>query len=169
VRVVRQGQTVFEEITLNEAVVHNPLGILEAQVLIGDVCVQDVRGSGVLIATPTGSTAYNLSAHGPILVPHARQFIITELLDHDIPTPSMVTDAESAISIHVLRFRKRGLLTIAATGVSAEVLLVVDGDGIFPLEPEDCVVVTALKKPARLVEFDRAHFFKRLREQFGFR
>ncbi len=70
--VLRSGKKVFQTNVLNEAMVQSPMGIVELTVTIERHPVQHIRGAGVFVATATGSTAYNLSAHGPIVMPNIK-------------------------------------------------------------------------------------------------
>ncbi|MDO8515967.1 MAG: NAD(+)/NADH kinase [bacterium] len=167
--VVRRGRTVYSTNALNEVVVQNPLGILEVEVSPDGYPVQYIRGNGVLVATPTGSTAYNLSAHGPIVMPDIKCLIVTEILDHNIPTPSMIVKYTKDIVLRVVHFRRRGLLTIAKTGEPADALLVADGEVLFPLMPRDEIVVRRSPRLIQFAEFEKGYFFKSLNEKFGFR
>ena len=64
--------------------------MITVHVSLDDKYLNSYWADGLILSTPTGSTAYNLSAHGPIVMPDIKCFILTELLDHNIPTPSMV-------------------------------------------------------------------------------
>lgn len=167
--VVRRGRTVYRTNALNEVAIKNPLGILEAEVSPDGYPVQYIRGNGVLVSTPTGSTGYNLSAHGPIVMPDIKCFIITELLDHNIPTPSMIIKYTKDVVLRIVHFRRRGLLTITRTGEAADALLVADGEMIFPLMPHDLIVVRRSPRLVKFAEFEKGYFFKSLHEKFGFR
>lgn len=168
-RVVRRGKTVFSAVSLNDIAIQNPLGIVELVVSIEGHTVQYVRGTGLLISTATGSTAYNLSAHGPIVMPDIKCFIITELLDHNIPTPSIVIKRNKEIAVKVLDFRTRGLLSVAKTGEPADVLLVSDSDVVCPLKKGDTVIASRSPRLVKFAEIEKGYFFKSLQEKFAFR
>lgn len=168
-RVVRRGKTVFSASSLNDIAIQNPLGIVELAASIEGHTLQYVRGTGLLVATATGSTAYNLSAHGPIVMPDIKCFIITELLDHNIPTPSIVIKRDKEIAIKILDFRTRGLLSIAKTGEPADVLLVSDSDVVYALKKGDTVIVSPSPRLVKFAEIEKGYFFKSLQEKFAFR
>lgn len=167
--VMRNGKKVFATDSLNDIAVEHPLGIVELEVGIDGHPLQYIRGSGVLVATATGSTAYNLSAHGPVIMPDIKCFVVTELNDHNTPTPSVVVRRNRTVYVKVAHFRKMGLLTVAATGKPAEVLLVSDSDTIFPLEQGDVIIVSRSKNLVKFAEFTPHYFLKSLQEKFGFR
>ncbi len=167
--VYRSDKPVFKSHSLNDVVVQNPLGIVEIEVNIENYPFQYVHGTGVLIATATGSTAYNLSAHGPIVMPDIKCIILSELLDHNIPTPSVVVKYNKEIELKITDFRERGLLSIAKTGKPTDILLIADGENIFPLQKNDIIKIQSSPKLVKFVELEKNYFFKSLQEKFAFK
>ncbi len=167
--VKRGNKVVFESNALNEVVIQNPLGILELEVDIEGHPVQYIRGTGVLVATGGGSTAYNLSAHGPIVMPDIKCMIVTELMDHNIPTPSIVVKRNREVSVKIKDFRKRGLFSLSKTGEKVDVIMIVDGDAIFTLERGDVIKIRRSPRLVKFVELEKHYFFKSLQEKFAFK
>ncbi len=165
----RNQKSIFQVSTLNEIAIQSPLGMVEIEVMIENHPIQFIRGTGVLVATPTGSTAFNLSAHGPIVTPDIKAFILTELLDHNIPTPSIVIKKTKKIIFKIKSFRKRGLLTLAKTQEPVDVLLISDGEIAFPLQEKDEIIVEASPDLVRFAQIEPNYFFKSLQEKFGFK
>ena len=168
-RVMRKKKKVFSLSSLNEISVQNLLGMVEVGVSIDGYAVQRIHGTGVLAATPTGSTAFNLSAHGPIVMPDIHCLIITEIMDHNIPTPSIVVGKEREITLQILNFRKRGLLKIASGGEEADAVVTGDSDTIFPLKVGDTIKIRCAPRFIKMAELERDYFFKSLQEKFTFR
>lgn len=168
-QVRRRGKIIFITEALNEIVVKNPLGMVELQAKIAGHPVKDIMGTGILVATATGSTAYNLSAHGPVIMPDIKCFIVTELLDHSIPSPSLVIKYSNTINISVVSYRERGLISLSKTGKKIDVLLVADGESIFPLEEKDEVIIKSSPHLVKFAELEKNYFFKSLQEKFGFK
>lgn len=168
-KVERKGKTVFNAEALNELVVKNPLGMVDLEAEVDGHPVKHIRGTGVLVATATGSTAYNLSAHGPIVMPDIKCFVVTELLAHNIPSPSVVVKYQNTIKIKVISYRPNGLISLSKTGQKFDVLVSADGDSIFPLEEKDTVVINSSPHLVKFIELERNYFFKSLKEKFGFR
>ncbi len=166
--VFRKNKKIFSASTLNDFAIENPIGMVELAVKIENETVQNIHGTGVLIASPTGSTAFNLSAHGPIIVPDIRAIIISEILDHSIPTPSMIVKPDTRITVEVVGFRKRGLL-MTKDYKEAEVLLISDGEIAFPIQVGDEVRLTRSPKLVTFAEVEKNYFFKSLKEKFYFR
>lgn len=169
VDVIRSNKNVFTANAFNEIVIGNPLGMVEIEVSIEGDPIQYIRGTGVMIATASGSTAYNLSAHGPIIMPDIKCFIITELLDHNIPTPSIVVRRNKEVGLKVVDFRERGVLSMSKTGESVDVLLISDGDKVFPLKKNDRVLVRKSSRLVKFAELEKNYFFKSLQEKFSFK
>lgn len=165
--IVRNNKIVFTANALNEVVVQNLLGVVELEVRIDGDPIQNIRGTGALVSTATGSTAYNLSAHGPLLMPDIEGFIVTELLDHNIPSPSIVVKKDKTIQIKVVSFRERGLVSISQTGEKADVVLMTDGSSIFPLKEKDVINIARSSRLINFVELEKNYFFKSLQEKFN--
>ncbi len=166
--VLREGKEVFSAESLNDVIVQNLLGMVELKVEIEGFNIQNIRGTGILISTSTGSTAFNLSSHGPIIMPNIKCMIITEILDHNVPTPSVVVKHDNQISIEVLDFRQRDLLRLSNGEEPVDVVLVSDGENVFPLKKGDIINITKSSKMIRFAEFEKNYFFKSLKEKFGF-
>lgn len=169
ISVQRNGKNIFQARAFNEATIQSLLGMVELEVLINSHPFQYVRGSGILVSTATGSTAYNLSAHGPVVMPDIKCLIITELLDHNTPTPSLVVKRNKKIEIKVLAFRKQGLLSLSSNAKPVDVLLTADADTIFPVEKGDIIKIERSKALVKYAEFEPNYFLKSLNEKFGYR
>lgn len=167
--VIRDGKEIFSTNALNDIAIQDTSGLIEIEVSIEECPVQYIRGTGVLISTATGSTAYNLSAHGPIVMPDIKCLILTELLDHNIPTPSIVIKPNRKVTLKINNFRKRGFLSFTKTGAPVDVILAADGEVIFPIEKGDFVRVTGSPRLITFAELEKNYFFKSLREKFAFK
>ncbi len=108
---------------------------------------------GVIIATPTGSTAYSLSARGPIVAPTHRALILTAVSPHSLFDRSLVLEPSSTLEVAVLGDRPA---TVA-----------VDGEHIRVVTPGAKVTVTADPRPARFVTFGGRDFHRILKAKFG--
>lgn len=167
--VLRKSKEVFRAEILNEVVTQSILGMVDLEVMAGNTSIRNIRGSGVLVATATGSTAFNLSAHGPIVMPDIKCIIITEIMDHNIPTPSIVVKYDEEIVIKINGFRQKGILSISKTKKKADVVLVADGAKIFPLQKGDVIKIKSSNHLVRFVEVEPNYFFKSLKDKFSVR
>lgn len=168
-QVERKSRIIFTAEALNEIVIKNPLGMVELEARITGHPVKNVRGTGLLVSTATGSTAYNLSAHGPIVMPDIKCLIITEILDHGIPSPSVVVKYNNPVRVKIISYRKTGIVSLSKNSQKIDVILVADGESIFPLEEKDEVIVTSSPHLVKFAELERNYFFKSLQEKFGFK
>ena len=141
---------------LNEVLitVDEPVKLMYAKISKNGEPVLDCQADGVMIATPTGSTGYSLSAGGPVLDPSVEAFVLTPICSLSV-FRSIVFPAESKITVKVLRPKR--------------VLAVVDGAyRIFLEAPNNCVTVTRSKNETTFIRF-RENFYKRLRSRLLFR
>jgi NAD+ kinase len=114
--------------------------------------VSSFAGDGLIVATPTGSTAYSLSVGGPILLPSMQGFILTPISPHTLAQRPMVFDASAR-------------LEITLDAVAEDTILTVDGQLARHLNEKSIVVVSRSQNPARLVSFPDHPFFRLLREK----
>lgn len=114
---------------------------------------RDYSSDGVIIATPTGSTAYSLSAGGPIVFPDMDLSIVTPICPHSLSARPMVISAQKDIAITLCSPRIRAMLTI-------------DGQNGFELENEDKIIIKKSDSSLKFVKFSKEGFFGRLRDKF---
>jgi NAD+ kinase len=140
---------------LNEAVIEKSRAgrLARLDVAINGAPFTTYAADGVIVATPTGSTAYSFSARGPIVSPRVRCLLLTPVSPHMLFDRSLVLDADEE-----LRF------TVDA---DHQVVLTLDGRDLGLLEPGDTVSCTAGPKPARIVTFGRRDFHQILKAKFG--
>jgi NAD+ kinase len=101
-------------IAMNEAMIAAgpPFRLLELGLTIDDVPAPTLRGDGVIVATPTGSTAHNASAGGPIVDPSTNAFILTPIAAHSLAVRPIVMDGKANITIEVLQANEGTSLVI---------------------------------------------------------
>jgi len=141
-------------VVLNEAVVEKtvPGHTIRVAAAIAGRPLVTYAADGLLVATPTGSTAYNLSARGPILSPGLRALVLTPVSPHMLFDRPLVLEPEQFVRLEVL-----GPLPA---------VLVLDGQSSDTLDPGDAVVCRVGPSPARLVTFGPRDFFSILRARF---
>lgn len=140
---------------LNEAVVgKTPTGqIVRVRVIVDGEQLTTYAADGIIIATPTGSTAYAWSAGGPIVSPDHAALLLTPVAPHMLFDRSLVLPPTSCIRLEI------------ASGRPAT--LSVDGRNLGLLEEGDAVVCTAAANPARIVTFEPRNFLRILKAKFG--
>ena len=123
-------------------------------VYLGESLFTSYSADALVVASPTGSTAYNFAAGGPILSPRLRALVFTPVAAHMVFNRSLVMAADEAVSVRVL-------------DESGQVAVSVDGQLRGVLNPGDWVTVYPADRPARLVRLGASHFYSRLRERFS--
>ena len=165
---LRNNKVIAELDAVNEILIQHLLGIVRLKVEIEQYPFQYINGNGVLISTASGSTALNLSAHGPIVMPNIKCFIVTELLDHNLPTPSVIVKRNNTITVTVEDYRKQNKFIITKTKKTVDVILSADGDNIIPLRKNDKILIRESKYQIRIAEMEKNYFLKSVQEKFAF-
>lgn len=155
-RIIRDGQVRQTARALNDVVVSKgPLArIITLDVYIDHQYYSTFSGDGLVIATPTGSTAYSLSAGGPIVSPELEVILLTPICPHTLYSrPIVVSPAQQITVILKPRFD--------------EVAVTLDGQQGFRLKAGDQVAVARATTRTRLIRVREQHFFKVVREKIG--
>ena len=149
VTVQRGRDIVFHDMCLNDAVVTKGAmaRIVHLEVRCDGTQVMECGGDGVVVATPTGSTAYSLSAGGPIVEPEARNILITPICIHDIASRCIVTSDRRTITVGLAKNARRNAY------------LSVDGGKAFRLNQGDVVSIQKSRLETRLVRLKDRTFF----------
>lgn len=142
-------------LAVNEAVVKStkPSKMLQFRVAIGQTEVQRVRADGLIVATPTGSTGYAMSAGGPIIDPRVEALLIAPLAAFTLASRPIVFPMGASLEVRLLDKAK-------------DAVLVVDGQYERPIRSDDHITCTAAAERARFVRF-RDTFYPRLKERFS--
>lgn len=154
--VQRDGQTLWEEEALNDAVVTKGAvaRIVQMAVRCDGVEMFSYGGDGVIVCTPTGSTGYSISAGGPIVEPTAENIIVTPICAHDMRTKTVVTSANRVIEVEIGRIGRKSAF------------LSVDGGRAFRLNTGDRVLVTRSSYTTHLVRLSERSFFEIVKNKF---
>ncbi|MDQ3606676.1 MAG: NAD(+)/NADH kinase [Gemmatimonadota bacterium] len=141
-------------LALNDAVLHKGgfARVIRLAVYADGEEVGTYSADGIILATPTGSTAYSLSAGGPIVVPTIDCIVATPICPHSLAVRPLVLPAHERITVEVL-------------SPSEELILTVDGQDGAALAPGDRLVVSRAETPLCLVRFPGQSFFSTLRRK----
>ena len=107
VEVIRNGECVYTDYAFNDAVLRGYIDCIQTDIYIDDVMIKSYFGDGVIIATPSGSTGYSMSAGGPIVEPSANNYIITPICAHSLSARSFVLTTHKKIAVKVERLHDR--------------------------------------------------------------
>lgn len=152
-----EGRTT-RAVALNDAVITRGAfqGMLTTALRDGVDWVTNYRSDGLIVSTPSGSTAYSMAAGGPILAPSMNAFVVTPVSPQALSHRPLVIDGDHE-------------LVLSLTHASGITTLVVDGQGFYPLRQGDTVRITRHPLPYPLLSLPGFDAYKRLRERLGWR
>lgn len=161
VTVRRKKKIVFQGPVVNDAVISKGAiaRIIGMRIVINGQDVATVRADGIIVSTPTGSTAYSLAAGGPVLEPSLQALVLAAICPHSLTLRPLVVPDSSEIQICL--HQRPG-----------HVLLTLDGQDVVDLKEDDVVTVRRFKKHSlKLISSPTRDYFSLLREKlkFGFR
>ena len=157
VSVLREGHTVYVSSALNDAVVSKGAmaRVIRLQVMAGEDQLGVFAGDGVVVATPTGSTGYSLSAGGPIVEPTAQNFVISPICAHTVFSSSFVLSAAGTVTVS------------PADQGRKQVYLSVDGGRAFALRQGDKVRVCRSRYETELLRLTDKSLYEVLRTKMA--
>ncbi len=155
VKVFRGDLVIWEALCLNEMVLHRePLTCMcHFEIEIGRHAALDIAADGIIVSTPTGSTAYSLSAGGPVIAPGVSVFQLVPICPHSLASRALVFSDRESVNIYPVN--------------TPRLVMVVDGNGGCYVLPEDRVHVERSPYSARFIRLQPPEFFRILREKLG--
>ncbi len=149
--VKRNNRVILKDFCLNEAVINKKgIRIININVKGKQEPIFNIRADGIIVATPTGSTAHALSAMGPVVQPEVKCFILIPLCPHCLSWRPVILHHKEQVTI----------------SVSHESLLVIDGQKEFLLQPADVVSIKKSSRTARTI-MDEGFLFKHMQSKFN--
>lgn len=156
-QVYRKGKMRDEFHALNDVVIergsHSQL--INTSIYVEKMLVKDVRADGLIISSPSGSTAYNLAAGGPVLHPEVKAFVLTPVAPHSLTSRPLILPEDREIEFKI-------------TGEDLKAHLIVDGQKMAELTTEDEIVVSRSQFDHWVVRAPNHNFFHLLREKLRF-
>jgi NAD+ kinase len=151
---VRSGSVIDSQFALNDAVIHKGAlaRMIQLELSINSDFVCRYRADGLIVSTPTGSTAYSLSAGGPIVHPSVEAFIITPI------SPHMLSDRPLVV-------RDYCCVEIKLSGDAESVYLTIDGQRGIPIQQTDILRVQRAKDQLQLIQPPKKPYFEILRDK----
>jgi NAD+ kinase len=155
VKVFRGELVLWEALCLNEMVLHRePLtSMCHFEIAIGHHASVDIAADGVIISTPTGSTAYSLSAGGPVITPGVPVLQLVPICPHSLASRALVFPDSEPVNIYPVNIPR--------------LVMVVDGNGGCYVLPQDRVYLERSQYTARFIRLQPPEFFRILREKLG--
>jgi len=153
-KVFRGGRFVEEFLALNEAVITKGVlaRMIRLSVYIDETYVDTYLADGLILATPTGSTAYSLSAGGPLVTPNINTLVMTPICPHTLYMRSLLLPEEGKVKVFVEADHNETMLTI-------------DGQYGYTLQAEDEIVVTKADCATKLVRLSNRNFYEVLHQK----
>ncbi len=138
----------------NDVVVTRPTisKMATIETYVEDDMINRYRGDGLIISTPTGSTAYNLAADGPVMYPLTKAFILTPICPHSLTQRPLVMPADFTIKIKT---------------PNKKLLVVIDGQDSYELDREDILEIRGACKSAKLLHRKERNYFRVLRDKLS--
>jgi NAD+ kinase len=154
-RIMRAGAGIAQHLALNDIVVTRGAlaRMIEIDVSVDDEFVSHVKADGLIVATATGSTAYNLSAGGPILLPSADALVVTPLAPHALANRPVVLPATARIELR------------PSVEPDTDPVVTFDGQYGVQLAPDDVVTIARAPRALRLMRTSSRTHFGMLREK----
>ena len=156
VTIQRDRDIIYHDICLNDVAITKGTvaRIVHLAVKCDDVSALECGGDGIIIATPTGSTAYSLSAGGPIVEPDARNIIITPVCAHDMISRSMVVSDKRKVTVQMVQnVRRNGYLSV-------------DGGKAIRMNMGDIAIIKKSHLETKLVRLNERSFYDVLNTKF---
>ncbi|MCX4326195.1 MAG: NAD(+)/NADH kinase [Lachnospiraceae bacterium] len=145
---------------LNDIVVSKRGGarLITIKVFLNNELADIYRGDGIIISTPTGSTGYNLSAGGPVLVPHIKAVIITPICPHSLNKRSLIVDASGQITLETGQTKDTGadFAVVAA-----------DGRNVGEISTGDRLVIEVPHAVTQIIKLSGIGFYEKMREKLN--
>lgn len=144
-------------LAFNDVVLHkwNIARMIEFETYVDGQFVNDQRSDGLIVATPTGSTAYALSGGGPLLHPSLNAIVMVPICPHTLSNRPIVVDGDSEIEIHLNHAH------------AEDVQITCDGQSTIPLMPGESVRIRKSNKPVRLIHPEGYDYYSILRAKLG--
>lgn len=157
VTVWRGERMISRNLALNDGVFSkgSMARVAEVEVWAGPVLVQRITGDGVIVATPTGSTAYSMSAGGPIVEPTSHSLIVTPVCAHQLSARALVMDADRTVTVQLPKGNRKSLY------------LSVDGGKAIRLTAHERVEICRAEHTTKLVRLTGRSFYQIIQQKLG--
>lgn len=155
--VYKNNEIVFEDISVNDVVISRGSisRVLHLSTFINEVLVEKIPGDGLIIASPTGSTAYSLSAGGPIVEPDVDMLILTPICPHLLYSKSVVTTGDRVVKV------------IIDEGIEYNAMVTIDGQIGYSVTGGDVVEIKRATQRLKIVRFNKPNFFQILKQKIN--
>lgn len=147
IKLYRDNEVIYSDVGLNDVVIHGMGDCIKLTAWCDGERIMSFSGDGIIIATPTGSTGYSMSAGGPIVEPEAENFIVSPICAHYIGSRSFVLSSDHRITVKAEKIHDR------------RAYVSVDGTDGFELANDDTVIIGRSSKAVDLIYLGRRSFY----------
>ena len=152
-KIMRDNKSIYESLALNDIVIKSGDRLIELDVMINNAFVHSQRSDGIIVTTPTGTTAYALSAGGPILHPNLDALTIVPISPHTLSNRPIAVNAQSQIAIKIINMN--------------EAYASIDGQIKFPLDLRDVIEIRKAEESISIIPPKDYCYFEMLRNKLN--
>ncbi len=158
--IIRDGKKIEQEQALNDIIISRfgSLRILNFNIYVNDLFLKGYHADGIIIATPMGSTGYNMSAGGPIVEPKAELMVLTPVCPHTFNTRSIILAPEDVITVEIAPGRE---------GQKQDIEVSFDGNHKVTLVTGDRIQITQSDKKAKILKLNKVSFLEVLHKKMS--
>ncbi|MBR2043727.1 MAG: NAD(+)/NADH kinase [Clostridia bacterium] len=155
VKIVENGETVSQFTAVNDAVISSGFmsRLIDISAYIDDEPI-NYRADGLIVSSPTGSTAYSMSAGGPIIDPAINNIIITPICSHSLSAKPIILSGDTTVKFKAFSMKK------------SDVYLLIDGRRSYTVKPFTEIYITKSSNDISLIKLAKRSFYKTLSEKF---
>ena len=159
--VIREGRNIFSASALNDIVIGRSgvMTVIDFKLFVNGIRLNNYKADGMIAATPTGSTAYSMSAGGPRVKPSAQLIVMTPVCPHTLNTRSIVLDKDDMIEIEICQSKQ---IHDDAAGY-----VYFDGDMATPLQAGDIIKIRKSDNCTKIIKLDSRSFLEVLRRKLN--
>ena len=159
--VVRDGKNISSASALNDIVIgrRGVMAVIDFKLYVNGIRLNNYKADGIIAATPTGSTAYSMSAGGPLVKPNAQLIVMTPVCPHTLNTRSIILDKDDVVEIEICQGR------VADDSAIGQVYF--DGDEATPLLIGDVICIKKSSRSTYIIKFDSRSFLEVLRRKLN--
>lgn len=159
-QVIREHRVVYESTVLNDIVIHRggDLAITDYDVFVNKHLLGSYQADGIILSTPTGSTAYNLSAGGPVARPDSDMIMLTPICPHTLANRSILLSGNDQVHVRIGECR-------TPNGEKRKAAF--DGDGIFNIISGDIINIAKASSKTKIAKLDEGSFLQAIKDKLN--
>ena len=159
--IMRGGKEVGTASALNDIVIgrRGVMAVIDFKLYVNGIRLNNYKADGIIASTPTGSTAYSMSAGGPLVKPNAQLIVMTPVCPHTLNTRSIILDKDDIVEIEICQQKSDDGSSIG--------YVYYDGDNAVPLYNDDIIRIKKSKRSTDIIKLDSKSFLEVLRRKLN--